>query len=101
MIIGPLNELVEAKHAASWAILCAQGIIKDFVVDGTADSITNIQGSETVTEGGTTSAKSDQTVNIDQTILVGVYITERQSQKTIQLTLGLAGSWLRCPWPRP
>ena len=44
MIISPLNELVEAKHASSWAILCVQGIIKDFVVDNTTDSITNIQG---------------------------------------------------------
>ena len=44
MTTGPLNELVEAKHAASWAILCVQGIIKDFVVDGTADSITTSRG---------------------------------------------------------
>ena len=44
MTTGPLNELVEAKHAASWAILCVQGIIKNFVVDGTADSITTSRG---------------------------------------------------------
>ena len=59
MTTGPLNELVEAKRAASWAILCAQGIIKDFVVDGTVESITTSRGSDTVRRGkAATSARN-------------------------------------------
>merc|ERR1719428_167518 len=98
MIIGPLNELVQAKHTTSWALLCVQGIKKDFVVDGTADSITNIQGSKTIParEGSNFCKELIKLLCIDQTILVGVYITERQCQETIQLAFGLAGSWLRC-----
>ena len=52
MTTSPLNELVEAKHAASWAIRCVQGIIKHFVVDGTAGSITTTRGATPEGEGG-------------------------------------------------
>merc|ERR1711988_183710 len=88
MIIGPLNELVQAKHTTSWAILRVQGIKKDFVVDGTADSITNIQGSKTIParEGSNFCKELIKLFSIDQTILVGVDITERQCQETVQLT---------------
>ena len=58
MTTGPLNELVEAKHAASWAILCVQGIMKDFVHDGTADNITTSKGTTVKRKKPTTSAKN-------------------------------------------
>merc|ERR1719414_2138248 len=91
VIISPLNELVKAKDTTSWAIFRVQGVKKDFVVHGTADSITNIQGSKTITarEGSNFCKKLIKLFSIDQAILVSVNITKRQSQETIQLALGL------------
>merc|ERR1719281_2225734 len=76
--------------------MLVQLVEEQLVVHGTGHCITDIQRGETVTarDGRHLGEELIELLGIDQTILVSVDITERESEEAIQLTFLLGGARL-------
>jgi hypothetical protein len=94
VFLGPLNELIETEDTTSRSSLGVQAI-KDLLVAHLAGQ--RVGGlhwgkAEAARDSCNLLEQAIELLQVDEAILVGVNITEREGKESIELTLGLAGS---------